>query len=89
MKPEDWDDIQRKLYLFAGLIADWDLAAFVNAAEHGLSFGCFTDPTLWREKHEDLERVKRLAEEMLPFWRRARTMKADALQRAGVVAADG
>lgn len=52
-----------------------DLARTIEAADRALAFGCFRDPTLWIEKHGDLEHDKRVLEAALPLWRAAKALR--------------
>ena len=55
-----------------------DLPAVLDAASRSLDTAVFFDPTLWRDKHEDLEHDIRVLKAVLPAWQLARDIRDGA-----------
>lgn len=61
MGSAEWENLQKQIYLFAGLIARLDLNGFIEKGEHADAIAPYVDPTLYIAKHKDLERVLKVA----------------------------
>ncbi len=64
---EQYITTQHQLVTLAGLVKDFPLLEFINAANRVESLGPLLDPTLYRAAADKLSDVKALAEALLPF----------------------
>jgi hypothetical protein len=60
----------------ATLLRQHDIPELLRAIEHADAFGPLLDPTLWRDKHEAMNRDRKLLEAALPLWRLAASQAA-------------
>lgn len=64
--------ITMQLVLSAGrILLPLDLPDAIEKAKRSLEVGPFLDPTLWREKHKDLESDLEFMRAALPLWKLA------------------
>jgi hypothetical protein len=61
MSEAEWISTQHQIFMLAGLIDKLQLKEFIRICRVGDAFGPFVDPTLYREKSKDIERVLNMA----------------------------
>lgn len=59
-----------------------DVPKLIAAGERALAIGPIVDPTLWREKHEDLEADLELLKAALPLFHLMKQRQSEAKNRA-------
>ncbi len=72
----------------AGLLAqvaddETDYQGALRALQQADAFGCFTDPTAWRDHLGDREAAQKLLSKLIPFVAAAREFMAMAREKAG------
>lgn len=59
---EEYQTLQSQLLLFAAILREWKLGAFLAKIERAESFGPFVDPTLYRAADPRLRIIKQVAQ---------------------------
>lgn len=78
MRQEEYLAIQYQIIALTPIVADMDLDGFVNAIERADVLSIAVNPTLWMQKHEDMDRMNELAQALIPFRRAALKMRGEA-----------
>jgi hypothetical protein len=67
MDKEEYLETQQKVVLFANMVKDLPLKEFIELADRADAIGPIMDPTLWRNGHENLDIIRRLAGKLRSF----------------------
>lgn len=75
MSDEDYVQAQESIVLLARLVQCIDLPGFLARISQAEAVGPILEPTLYRAAMDNLEAIKRLAEALLPFQRKAMALR--------------
>ncbi len=67
MDDKEFAECSAKIGSLAAQVVDMDLIGYLNAIEHADTIGPIIDPTLWIKGHEQMYKMKKLAENLLKF----------------------
>ena len=75
MREQEFLTIQHQIVALAPLVAEMDLPEFVDTIEQADTIGPLLAPSLWMAQHQDMDRIRQLAEALLPFRRAVLKMR--------------
>jgi len=78
MREQEFLTIQHQILALAPIVAEMDLVEFIDTIEQADTIGPMLAPSLWMRKHEDMDRIRQLAEALLPFRRAVLKMREEA-----------
>lgn len=67
MDKQEYLETQRQIFFFANSVYNMPLKEFIELADKADAVGPILDPTLWRESHESLDIIRRLARGLKGF----------------------